>query len=1445
MTILVPTLPLALAVRRRQSRDNAPRSLTLDPPAGPLVANEPIAVSGTYGGPAATITLTWLSGDTPIDGTFAGELADGAWTAFIHAPLLPGTYRLRATLDGVLSVDSAPIAVVSVDPNLVAALQFTGTGLPAEVIDIFGHAFPQGRIAEGAPVVLRRRGSGALHRAQMTVLRRWPDNSVMTAVFAAELPELAAGQSAGFDLLANVPHPEPGPPLSLAALLAGRSAVVRTWAPGDASAPLWTFDVVQAALSSSDRWMDGPLCVSTRVETPMPASANVEGRESVRLVVDVYASKDGFLELDVVFSNDRLPYDSVDRTAGGFPNCGGASFGYTIEIDGQIVYDQRPLAGTPAAMLRFAGQWIRRRGRNPAGTVIGYTVTRPTFRPDFEVLVASGVQTNYLRERSNSTPQMVTDHIASSILAARENDPYWHWSMSRDAGAVGGRPEIGDRTFSTMMWMVYGYPGAQFLTNRMFEAAATRDMCFRDWETGEWINPPDWPRFTISTGAGTSPPGTRKSVAVAPSGIPGWSRSVTDHITIDTQHHGALFWPVALLEGRRCAYDLMAARMSWIVMLNGRRHVPGTSGYLAANAPLPAWRGIVTPDHTTGAAWGPILNWDQTRGQAWSLRCLIDGAIILPDSWRNRTLYERHVAAFLNALAAEQQAQAARNDWPVALMGIGLMSNVINPVREVVYMGHFIIPSLVRAQRCGIGPDAARQYIVETLARYRCSWYAESTYNHRRFMSSRPQAISNTTSTVFAQNWAQASAMADAAWGASAETNETWTQNPGEPDYQRNAVMALLNVAHALDVPLDIRAMAADAAILCSSERIRRETGVNNFPTMEPQSYYGAFQQTNAIWPEGLTPERNAPPVILAGQSFEVRSDASVGTVVGIIRTRGPIPRNSGVGRTFNDAFVIAAQPPGNPFSISGGGVLRVANPAALTADSLTISVYCRTYEQRNADDPAIEHRSRTVPVTVTLRRVQAEIAAAGPFELGENSSIGAPVFTPSITNDPTGTVVWSKAGGDPDNLFTVDGATGSVTVAASLTGRANTEVSLVVAASNDAGTATRSFALRIIGAQFPPLFDPETQAFTVEEGVPVGTEITLGMTGSPAQSLTITLGNIGNRWQAVAPNVLRTTARIIRLDETSYTLGLSASNVAGSGSGTVGIVIATAPYVFGDLGSVPVLFAASAARRLRATYQGPLARVFRTPDGSGTFLDVFADAAGVADYAALADFAQGQACHIALYDQSAAERGLAQPAPGGYPLLTDGSGALRTVNGRAMMNHQGANRGLVFPNFQTHAGPSLAGFALCVRRGGQAGRVAIALSGTASENPGMSSTSFLLRSNSSNAAVAQLVSRGNTATAPSNTLPQDQPRVLWGTSLSGVSGERTRVGAGSTTASDNSTANYGNIAAAAHLVLGTRADQAQPWDGDLAEFLVLGGAVPPTTWQTVVAAMNGFYGIV
>lgn len=952
---MLRTLPFHMAASSRRLITQAQISVVT--PISPQPLGALILVSGTYQGSPNCITLVWRregkNASAPVAVT---SMEGGLWSATITAPATPGSYTLFAAFDGVAPIAEAlPVTIQALAPGPVTlgTFGFEGTGLPANTIALFGHAFEQGTIEPTDPVLLRHVGTAVPLRTQINALSRWPDGSVKTALMAVELPALADGERFATKLSVGEVHPTPGTAQSFAALLTRRTAMVRTWAPGNTTTPLWSFDPFTAI--GDDRWHEGPLAISTRIETPMPASANTEGRQSVRLIVDMIATKDGTLELDVCFSNDRLPYTSQNQTRGGFANCGPASFGYTIEIDGQIVYDQRPASGAATTLMQYS-QWIRRRGRTSTGVTLGWASHRPFFRPDLALLVRSGVQQNYLTARPVDQTQIdvqIGHHLNAG--ATRETDPYWPWGLNRSAGAVGGRPEIGYRPFWGAVWLTEGPRNAQILSQRAFEAAATRAMYYRDWEDDEWINPVAWPRFTIARGAGTSPPGTPKHLAISTPQAP--THTQTNHITIDRAHHGAFSFLPALLSGRRLAYDSLAARVNWLVMMNNFRHVPRSEVPPLASPP-PRWRGTVTPDHKTGVGWGPRFGAGQTRDAAWDMRCIVDAAAIMPDSWPSRTLYDHHVEAYFSAYAAQIPAVNAR--WAPDL---GTPFFHANTPRAVNYMMHFVTPSLLTAQRCGIG-GPSRDVFIENFCRARVGWITEPTFNHRNFQSGRSFTWTSEDGTQDAKTWAQVHSFT-VNHSLLGDTPEDWTTNPGEGDYVRNANMTLINIAYALDVPLDIKAMAADAAVLCASERIRPETGVANRPVAEPQSYYRGNFQTNAVWPAGITSERDIAPVIPTGQSFPVPASTPADTVVGVVAVMGVLPRNSAPGRASSDAFAIVSQPAGNPLSVSGGGVLRVANPAALGREPFIVQLYCRTWEQRGLNDPKTEHRSATVAVTI------------------------------------------------------------------------------------------------------------------------------------------------------------------------------------------------------------------------------------------------------------------------------------------------------------------------------------------------------------------------------------------------------------------------------------------------------------------------------------------------
>jgi hypothetical protein len=1316
----------------------------------------------------------------------------------------------------------------------LANFAFEGAGAAVDTIALFGHAFERAMLNPADPVVLRRQDNDDPLRTQMNVLSQWPDGSVKTALLAAELPALADAATLATVLRVGETHPDPGPGLSFATLLSGRTAMVRTWAPGNTTTPLWSFDPLAAI--GADRWHEGPLAVSTRVETPMPSSANTEGRQSVRLIADVVATKDGFLELDVCFSNDRLPYTSQDQTGGGFADCGPATFGYTIEIDGQIVYDQRPASGAATTLLQYS-QWIRRRGRHTNGTVIGWANHRPYFRPDLALLAKSGVQPNYLTARPVLEGQLwhqISRHMTPEILAARENDPYWNWNLARGAGDVGGRPEIGHRTFQGAVWMATGFRDAEFLSVRTFEAAATRAMYYRDWEAGDWINPVTWPRFTIETQGGTSPPGTPKSLALSSPQTP--THTQLNHITIDRAHHGAFNFPIALLHGRRIAYDSMAARVNWLCMMNRNRHVPGAP---APPTSAPAWRGTVTPNHHTGAAWGPRFGAGQTRDQSWDLRCVVDAAAILPDAWPNRVLYDRHAQAYFNAWAG-QIASVHQRFAPE--LGTPFFDGVNG--KAVNYMMAFAIPSLVTAQRCDIG-GPNRDVVIAEIARSRCGWITVPTFNHRNYMRGNSFRWVGLGGGPDAKNWADIATLtiADPDLG---DTPEDWTFRSGEGDWLRNGNMALINIAYALAVPLDVKAMAAEAAILCTSERIRSETGAANRPTAEPQSYYTSYFQTNAIWPAGLTSERNAAPVILPGQELAFPVDAQNGTVVGVVQITGTLPRNSTFGRAVNDAFELTSQPAGNPLSISWGGVLRVANAAAVPTTPFTIQVRARTDDQRNHNDPpGTEYRSAAVSVGLvpvvlapTLRKTDAT-----PWTVPANAPVGAVVGTLSYSGSEP--ITLSEIGGDTDNLFTLDGSGNprAVRVGAAMSAFVGAAYTLRYRAEGPGGSAELDAPISVTPAIMPPSLADQT--LTITEGVPPGTDAapTLDNTGGPASTLTITAGNAEGRFAAVAPNIIRSAGRLARAERISYALTVAASNAIGSDSAVVTVNVASAAYVYAIPNTV-VLAAVSAARRLRQGYEGPLLRAYHP---AGEELDIGFDLNGLLDVGTLVEFAGGQACTAALYDQSPMEQGLMLPHAGGLPFITDGSGQVVRVGpgNRPTLRFHDA-RGLRWDTFRT-AGTAEFGVLMAARRdfATNASRALLTLAVNAGTSPSSTNTSHFFRSNPSNTGL-QTLRDGTTTIASSgnNTFVNGAFNILGSYTLNQTN-RRRAISIGATFYNAADTAAWTAMNAQAFVALGGRANIAgEDWIGEISEAVLFGAIDLAADQPAIRSNMATFYGV-
>jgi hypothetical protein len=523
-----------------------------------------------------------------------------------------------------------------------------------------------------------------------------------------------------------------------------------------------------------------------------------------------------------------------------------------------------------------------------------------------------------------------------------------------------------------------------------------------------------------------------------------------------------------------------------------------------------------------------------------------------------------------------------------------------------------------------------------------------------------------------------------------------------------------------------------------------------------------------------------------------------------------------------------------------------VANAAAMPNEPFTIQVRARTDDQRNHDDPpGTEYLSpavsvRLVPVVLapTLRKTDAT-----PWTIPANAPVGAVIGTLSYTGSAPITV--SELSGDTNDLFTLDasGNPRAVRVGAALSAFVGAAYTLRYRAEGPGGSVELDVPISVAPAVVPPSLADQT--LSIAEGVLPGTDATptLANTGGPASTLTITAGNAEGRFAAVAPNIIRSAGRLARAEGASYALTVEAGNVMGSDTATVTVNVTSAAYVYAVPNTV-VLAAVSAARRLRQGYEGPLLRAYHP---GGEEIDIGFDVNGLLDVAALIDFADGQACTAALYDQSPMEQGLMLPHAGGLPFITDASGQVLRVGpgNRPTLRFQDA-RGLRWDTFRT-AGTAEFGVMMAARRdfATNASRALLTLAVDASTNPANTNTGHFFRSNPSNTGL-QTLRNGTTTIASSgnNTFVNGAFNILGSYTLNQTN-RRRAMSIGSTFYNATDTTAWTAMNAQAFVALGVRANIAgEDWIGEISEAVLFGAIDLAADQPAIRGNMATFYGI-
>jgi hypothetical protein len=911
-----------------------PQPVIADQSFGPVPENAPLGATVGQVVNTGGVAGTWSINAGPFAIGPTGIITVA--TALNHAVASSHTQTVTASNEAGSDTASITISVsaVSTDVQRLAGLTITGTGAPDGTIVPFAMAFREGHLAPTQPVLIRRDDTTAALRTQFNILSEWPDGSVKHALMALECPTLASGATLVCSIYKNQTHPDPGSNLVLATALSGRTAsIVHTPASGLPH----TFNPL-AGIGAAD-WWSGPLYASKRVQLMPIPSANMGGRTSLRLCVDVGIGKDGVLDLDVSTRNDLIM-----EVGGGI-----ATYARTISIDGVTQHSFAQFNHTQYG-------WMTRRAARANG---GAAPTRPWITHDYAYLCRTGLVPVFDTTLPVSESQY-TQNVTNVLAAGNLSLPYDNWGMARDAGQVGGRPEIGRVPYSHALWLTTGRATAQQLAQIHCEVEPLKDYNHHVQATDRPLTCVDAPDFTAGTpNQNTSPAGT--SIATA-RGYPSDQRPTNSvaggQMTKDEAHQGSYFYVPFLLTGRRMAADSLASRSAFLSVQADDRY--------RSNQTI-SWRNDV-PDHTTGFAWasnynmlGPVAA--QTRGRANTIRDLARASIILPDAWPNRTFYDNNLAAYVNVLASQLATITTYTGQMAGLIRTASAQGQAafggNKEHTAGWMNAYLRWSVQEAAefgRVGTNADALFDFLIGWVARTMNS----SDFNWRTVAAGLDIVIGTYPGTQPTTFFTTRAASQASTLSVNIDVTPNWGTIPGGQqqlgDWMRAVWASMLSALYSPKITEATRYELADAMIRFRNARPGSAVSPA-FPRTDPIDGFST-NIVQAMVPLGTSLLFNVAPTVRAGQVFSVASTAPNGTRFGLIRTDGSLPRgptDDAVG-----AFVITSQPAGDPFTVSQGGVL--VKTGAVTAGPKTVSVYATCFDNAGA-----ETRGSTVNVTVNV----------------------------------------------------------------------------------------------------------------------------------------------------------------------------------------------------------------------------------------------------------------------------------------------------------------------------------------------------------------------------------------------------------------------------------------------------------------------------------------------
>lgn len=216
----------------------------------------------------------------------------------------------------------------------------------------------------------------------------------------------------------------------------------------------------------------------------------------------------------------------------------------------------------------------------------------------------------------------------------------------------------------------------------------------------------------------------------------------------------------------------------------------------------------------------------------------------------------------------------------------------------------------------------------------------------------------------------------------------------------------------------------------------------------------------------------NSAPVI-ANQTFTVSELAGNNDSLGTLEVTDD---EEGLGQTLS--YSITGGTGMGIFAIDGStGQVTVADNSTL--DYETTTSYTLTFEVSD-DAPTPATATRTITVNVQDINEQPVIAAAGPYSIAENATVGTSIGTMSATDVENHNITFAITNGNGDGIFQINGSTGEITIASTtnLNYERDNSYTLQIRARDDGTGNAQSFrnvTVNITDVNEAPTLDIET----------------------------------------------------------------------------------------------------------------------------------------------------------------------------------------------------------------------------------------------------------------------------------------------------------------------------------------------------------------------------------